>query len=162
MWKFLRHILTGETTEERLSREIENTINFDDPNQRIGADLYLILTKQFDLIGKPEGELPFVAPFASDKARGALLGTAIAVSRQHHGKTDPKSIIDAAITAFALAYGTEVGRKYALHALQESSDGENSDLSSAAEWALKDTEGSFRDDSVATPVAFYFAVAEMI
>jgi hypothetical protein len=136
-------------------------VNWDDPAERTGASLYLILSKQFDLIGKPEGEFPYVPPFATDKSRGALLGTAIAVVRQQYGETPHNAIIDAAITAFTLAYGPENGKFYALQTFRESADG-NEDVNFASDWAIRDTEGANRDDSPATPTAFYLAVAEMI
>lgn len=161
MLRLIRRILGLETTEAPLSREITAAIDFDDPNQRTGAALYLILNRQFDLLGKPEGEFPFTAPFSTDKARGALLGTAIAISQQQYGKIENKAIIDASITAFSLAYGQENGRRYALAALQECSDG-NEDLNFAADWATKDAARTMSENSLTSPAAFYLAVAGMI
>lgn len=136
-------------------------MDWDDPDVRTAASLYLILSKQFDVIGKPEGVFPYTAPFATDKARGALLGTAIAVVREQRGETPHQAVHDAAIAAFTLAYGAENGPFYALQALRDAADG-NEDVNYASDWAIKDTIGAFADASPATPMAFYIAVAGML
>ena len=128
---------------------------------RTGASLYLILSKQFDLIGKPEGLFPYVPPFASEKARGALLGTSIAIAQQQYGQPSQQSIIDAAVATFSLAYGEENGRFYAMQTMRDSADG-NEAINFASDWAVKDTTSANDAQSSATPAALYLAVAGMI
>jgi hypothetical protein len=142
-------------------REAAGELNWEDPATRTGASLYLVLSKQFELIGKPEGIFPYTSPFATDKARGALLGTAISIVRQQYREPQQQHIIDAAVTAFSLAYGNENGRFYALQTLRNSADGDNA-VNFASDWAVRDTDGANADESPATPAAFYLAVAGMI
>lgn len=149
------------TAIEDAARSAAAEMDWDDSDVRTGTSLYLILSKQFDLIGKPEGAFPYTPPFATDKARGALLGTAIAVVRQQYGDAQHQAVVDAAITAFTLAYGQENGSYYAMQTLRDAAEG-NEEVNFASDWAIKDTDGSVADDSPATPVAFYLAVAEMI
>ena len=146
---------------ENAAREAIADLDFDDPAVRTGVSLQMILSKQFDLIGKPEGEFPYTPPFATDKARGALLGTSIAIVRQQFGDFEQEAVTDAAVAAFSLTYGSENGRFYALQTLKDSSDG-NVDVNFASDWAIRDTDSPNSSDGIATPVAFYLAVAEML
>jgi hypothetical protein len=149
---------------EQFKEDVQKTIDsldFDDPDVRVGTSLYFVLSKQFDLIGKPEGEFPYVPPFASDKARGALMGTAIAIVRREHGETPHKSTIDAIITAFTLAFGATEGRQQALQTIEDAAAG-NADINYASDWAVKDTAGAIEESSPATPAAYYLAVDGMI
>ena len=168
MFQRLRGIFGAKSKQDALTAVLENAareaiedLDFDDPAVRTGVSLQMILSKQFDLIGKPEGEFPYTPPFATDKARGALLGTSIAIVRQQFGDLEQQAITDAAVAAFCLAYGSENGRFYALQTLKDSADG-NEDVNFASDWAIKDTDGPNSSDGIATPVAFYLAVAEMI
>lgn len=146
---------------ESLAKKSMAEIDFDDPAQRVGISLYFVLSKQFDLIGKREGEFPYVTPFASDKARGALLGTAIAIVRHEYGETPSKAVIDASITAFTLAFGAGEGAKRALQTIEEAAQG-NVEIELASDWAIKDTAGAIEEHSPATPAAYYLAVDGMI
>jgi hypothetical protein len=146
---------------EQAAREAMAEVNWDDPAERTGVSLYFVLSKQFDLIGKREGVFPYTPPFASDKARGALLGTAIAITRREYGEIPDQAVVDSAVAAFTLAYGQENGRFYALQTLKDSANG-NEEVNFASDWAIKDTDGSIDENSPATPAAFYLAVAEMI
>ena len=149
---------------EQFKEDVQKTtasLDFDDPDVRVGTSLYFVLSKQFDLIGKPEGEFPYILPFASDKARGALMGTGIAIARREHGATPHKSTIDAIITAFTLTFGADEGRKRALQTIEDAAQG-NDDINYASNWAIKDTEGAIEDSSPGTPVAYYLAVDGMI
>lgn len=164
----LRSLLGNKPRESqslgKLGDEVKNAVqelDWDNPSIRVGASLYLILAKQFELIGKPEGIFPYTPPFATDKARGALFGTAIAIAQQEHGEPDQQAIIEAAEAAFSMAYGNENGRYYALQTLRESAEG-NDDINFASDWAIKDTASANDKNSPATPAAFYLAVAEMI
>ncbi len=146
-----------------LKKFAENTlsVDIDDPAKRTGVSLYLVLSRQFELIGKREGEFPFVDPFASDKARGALLGTAFAIVKHEFGETPNKEVIDAAIAAFTLAFGTDVGTGAALQTIRDASEG-NEEINFASDWAIKDARTSLDDNSPASPAAYYLAVAEMM
>ena len=142
---------------ETMIQENIDKIDFDNPSERVGVRMYFTLRKQFELIGKPEGEFPFSPPFSGPKARGALLGTAIALVRQEFGSAPNKAVMDAAITAFSLAFGPELGGRAALDTIEEAGSG-NDEILNASDWAIKDLTEGASDDSD----AFYLAVADMI
>lgn len=168
MFGRLRKLLGKQGGQPMLSDEIEQSakatiseLDFDNPDIRVGTSLYFVLSKQFDLIGKREGEFPYVLPFASDKARGALLGTAIAIVRREYGDSPQEAIVDATIAAFTLAFGATEGTKRAWQTIDEAAQG-NDGINFASDWAIKDTAGAIEENSPATPAAYYLAVADMI
>ena len=142
---------------EKIAREAIQKIDFDNPAERVGVKLYFLLRKQFELIGKPEGEFPFQPPFSTSKARGALLGTAIELVRQEYGSTPDKAVIDAATTAFTLAFGAAHGPRAALDTIEEASSG-NDEIINTSDWAIKDIRETAGDSSD----AYFLAVDGMI
>lgn len=165
MLKAIRRLLGLERSFERLEREIEHEIadsfDFSDPNARVGASLYFIINRQLEALDLEIGKAPFEGRYATDKARGALVGTAIGVVQQEFGAAPHKPTIDATITAFVLVYGVEIGRATALEALRASAEG-NDALNRAADWAVMDTKVASENGASSSPAAFYLAVSDMI
>jgi hypothetical protein len=141
-------------------QELADSFNLDDPAERVGVRLYLILSKQLSLLGLQSGVVPFEEPFSSDACRGALLGTALALVFDEYGEAKGKPAIDAVIAAFSLVFGDEIGRSEALRVLQDSSDG-NALVNLASDWAIRDTR-STDQHLPTTPIAFHAAATGMI
>ena len=96
-----------------LSEEMSRTlagVDLSDPAQRTAAALFVVLKSQLDMLGYRPGTVPFDARFGSDRCRGALLGTAIAVVRGHREAPEREHYIDAITAAFTVVFGEAVGR----------------------------------------------------
>jgi hypothetical protein len=139
-----------------MAHETIQKVDFESPAERVGIRLYFVLKKQFELIGKPEGEFPYVPPFSSEKSRGALLGIAISVVREEYGETPSDLVADAVETAFVLAFGKDSGRSYANYVMKEAAEG-NVAINFASDWAIRNFGGDSDESD-----AFYLAVAEII
>jgi len=160
--------LFGRTSEDDAVRKLRSEfakaakdIDFDNPEVRIGTQIFFILSKQFELIGKPEGEFPPIAPFATDAAYGALIGTAFAVARHEIDNPPSKVMIDSVVTAFTLAFGAENGPDMAFEAMKKSA-ADNAAINSASDWAMKDTKGSLQPGAISTASAYLAAVEGLI
>lgn len=148
----------------RMEADIRNSlreIDFDDPAQRIGIQLYIMLREQFDILGKPEGEFPFVSPFASEKARGALLGTAVAVVSLEYGDSPVDLVTDAAIVAFTLTFGNAVGKQAALETISQACQG-NKNINLAAKWATEDAVGCIEKGMLTNSCGYHVAVEGLL
>ncbi len=142
-----------------LGEEIRKTLkgtDVDDPAQRIGAALFVVLKHQLDLLGLAPGTAPFSATFGSDTCRGALMGTAVAVVRGHREEPEREHYIDAIVAAFTIVFGEQIGRARALETIEMSAD-RNEAVNSASDRAGQDTIDTFSDDSPSMPTAFYRA-----
>ena len=130
-----------------------------DPNNeadRVGLALLAVIQKQLDLLGYEIGSVPLDDRFGSDKCRGALLGTAIAVAQAEIDNPSNKMLIDAAIAAFALVYGDEAGSQLALQTMRDAGEG-NVDVETASDWAIGDTKGVYSSGGETSAVGFYAA-----
>jgi hypothetical protein len=135
-----------------------------DPNNeadRIGLALLAIIQNQLELLGFEIGAVPLNDRFASDKCRGALLGTAFGVTQAEVENPSNKTLIDAAMAAFSLVYGNEVGNGLALQTMRDAA-GENAELQAASDWAINDTKGVYSSGGVTSAVGYYAAVSGMI
>ena len=128
---------------------------------RVGLALLAIIQKQLDLLGFEIGAVPVDACFCTDKCRGALLGTAIGITQAEIENPSNKSVIDAAMAAFSLVYGNEIGSRLALQTIRDTADG-NADVEAASDWAIQDTKGVYLSGGVTSAVAFYAASSGMI
>jgi hypothetical protein len=156
---------TPEFTVDEFHKELMDGIRevYDPTNEndRIGAALLLILQQQLDLLGYEIGTVPADERFATEKCRGALLGTAIGVTHAEIESPPNKAIIDAAVAAFCLVYGDEVGGQLAVQTIREAAAG-TSDVEVAADWAMKDAKGVHLNGGVTSAVGFYVACNGMI
>ncbi len=141
-----------------LPREVYNPTNEAD---RVAVALLAILGKQLDLLGFSMGSVPIDQTFGSDQCRGALLGTAIGIVQSEVESPSNKAILDATTTAFALVYGDEIGPRYALETIRDSSAG-NDVINASSEWAIGDTKGVYSSGGVTSAVGFYVAAKQMI
>ena len=129
----------------------------DDPTHRTAAALYLILKNQVELLGHQPGSVPLDERFASERSRGALMGTAIAVVRGHREAPEPDDYIDAIVAAFTVVFGEAIGEAQA-HETIKQSGAKNAAVNSASDRAGQDTIDNWSDDSASRPMAYYRAV----
>jgi hypothetical protein len=160
--------LFGLSSDDHAYRKLQSEfanltedMDFDDPEVRIGTQIFLILSEQFEIIGNRQGKFPPVAPFAADSAKGALIGTAVAVVLHEIDSPPNKIMIDAIVTAFTLAFGDEYGPDLALEAMNQSA-ADNTSINSASDWAIIDTKASLRPGAISTASAYIAAVKGLI
>jgi len=140
---------------EEISRTLAGT-DLSDPAQRTAAALFVVLKQQLDLLGYRPGSVPCDARFASDRCRGALMGTAIAIVRGHREAPEREHYIDAIVAAFTVVFGEKVGRQAALQTIENAAE-RNEAVISASDWAGTDTIETWSDASPSSPTAYYLA-----
>jgi hypothetical protein len=143
---------------EEMSRALAG-VDLSDPTQRTAAALFVVLKSQLDMLGYRPGTVPFDARFGSDRCRGALMGTAVAVLRGHREAPEREHYIDAIAAAFMIVFGEQIGRAKALETIEMSAD-RNEVVNAASDWAGQDTIDTWSDDSPSTPMAYYRAATE--
>jgi len=139
-------------------KDIYDPENEDD---RIGLALLVILRKQLDLLNLEMGFVPADSIFASEKCRGALLGTALGILQSELSESTNRQIIDTTIAAFSLIYGDTRGRALALQTIREAGEG-NSKVEECSDWALLDTKGVYKSGGLTSAAGFYLAASGMI
>lgn len=142
-----------------LSEEMKRAlaeIDATDPTQRTAAALYVVLKSQLDQLGYAPGTVPYDARFGSERSRGALLGTAFAVTRGHREAPTQQDFFDTVTAAFTVVFGPDVGPAKALETIDEAG-AKNAAINAAAEAANQDTIETFSDDDPSMPMAFYNA-----
>lgn len=144
--------LTGELRSalDEALREVD----INNPEVRLGFAAIEVLKPQFELLGNREGKFPVRLPYTADSARGALLGTALAIAMQEYDSLPNEIAIDAMIAAFSYAFGEENGKVMAFKAFEESRSG-NEAINKAADFAIGDTKIALANG--ATPAAFFHA-----
>ena len=138
---------------------MSETVDFQDPDQRIGASIFLILKDQLARLGYRTGTVPFNARFGSPECRGALMGTAIAIARGHRDEPERQHYIDAIKAAFTVVFGPEIGPAKALETIEDSADGDAA-VNSSSDRAGEDTQEHWGQHSTSPPMAFYRAANE--
>jgi len=141
---------------EEMSRTLGETADMSDPAHRIASALFVLLRNQLELLGFAPGTVPFDARFGSDACRGALLGTAFAVTRGHREAPEWPHFNDAIVAAFTVVYGEQVGPAKAAETIEDSGN-RHAAVNAAAELASQDTIATWSDDSPSMPMAFYNA-----
>lgn len=124
--------------------------------ERIGMSIDSLLRSQFERLGG--GGLPFAPPFSTPKARGALLGTAITVVDLELGyQPTYEALLDAAVMAFSLAFGSAIGERAARQTIAEAGAGDR-EVIDASDRAANGIRALTEASKPITSDAYYLAV----